>query len=73
MYIFTGSSTNETQTIHTGTGRFSVIKMYPMSISEQNITTNNISLTDMFDDKEPNNVIGKLKLKDLIQLSIKGG
>lgn len=52
LFVLTGSASKKIQTSHTGTGRISTLKMYPMSLYESHESNGSISLTDLF--KNPN-------------------
>ena len=49
QFIFTGSATPGTKPAHSGTGRFSFFTMYPMALHESRESTNEVSLSDLFD------------------------
>ena len=51
LYILTGStSVKKDNIIHTGTGRISRLKMYPMSLFESGESNGSISLSELFSD-----------------------
>lgn len=51
QFILTGSNAiDSTQIMHTGTGRISRLKMYPMSLYESRESTGEISLQSLFDN-----------------------
>lgn len=53
LFILTGSaSVDDKQIHHTGTGRISRLKMYPMSLFESNESNGQISLRKLFDHPE---------------------
>ena len=55
LYILTGSTTVKKSNIHhTGTGRISRLKMYPMSLYESGESNGSISLKELFDHPEKN-------------------
>ena len=76
LYILTGSAVPaDTEEIHhTGTGRFSWLKMRPMSLYESGESTGEVSLTELF-KKKGENVKGRsrLSLKDIAFLISRGG
>ena len=49
-YILTGSSATDVETSHSGTGRISSLKMYPMSLYESGESNGTVSLKELFDD-----------------------
>lgn len=49
-YILTGSSSQKVKTPHTGTGRISTLKMYPMSLYESGDSNGEISLLKLFEN-----------------------
>jgi len=76
QYILTGSNTiDKTQIRHTGTGRISRMKMYPMSLWESQDSTGKVSIHELFDN--PNYDIdgaeSKLDIPDLIWVACRGG
>jgi len=76
LYILTGSAVPpETGEIHhTGTGRFSWLKMRPMSLYESGESTGEVSMKELFSSSEAN-VRGNaaLSLKDICFLICRGG
>ncbi len=52
QFIFTGSSTpaNKKEIHHNGAGRFSTVKMYPMTLKEASCSRGIVSLKDLFDN-----------------------
>lgn len=72
-YILTGSSSQFVETPHTGTGRISTLKMYPMSLYESGESTGEVSLLELFDKKELVFVESKLSIDNLIFAICRGG
>ncbi len=74
-FILTGSTSKIKKTRHTGTGRISTLKMYPMSLYESKESDGSVSLLDLFDKKEnlKNGCIASLSLEDLIYAACRGG
>lgn len=74
-FILTGSTSKMTITKHTGTGRISTMKMYPMSLFESLDSNGSVSLKDLFDGKEnlKNGCTSNLSIDDLIFLACRGG
>lgn len=79
QFILTGSavplSGNEQSKIHhTGTGRFSRIRMRPMSLFESGDSNGGISLSELFDDA-PASILADcaLKIEDIAFLICRGG
>ncbi len=68
LYILTGSTTVKKSNIHhTGTGRISRLKMYPMSLYESGESNGSISLKELFNN--PNyDIDGKTSSLDINQL-----
>lgn len=52
LYILTGSTSQTVDTPHTGTGRISTMKMYPMSLYESGESNGTVSLRELFDYSE---------------------
>ena len=76
MYILTGSSVpaNLDEIHHTGTGRFSWLKMRPMSLYESGESTGDVSLSELFNNEDcllRGN--SKLTLDDIAFLICRGG
>lgn len=74
-FILTGSTSKIEETKHTGTGRISTLKMYPMSLFESLESNGSISLIDLFDGKETlnNGCVSDLTIDDLIFAACRGG
>lgn len=73
QYILTGSARPaEGTTMHTGTGRISKVLMRPMSLYESGESTGEVSLMDLFNNKD---IAGesKLSLEDLASITVRGG
>lgn len=74
-YYLTGSTSRRIQTPHTGTGRISEIKLYPMTLFETGDSNGTVSISSLFDD--PSYVIdGKissLTLEKLFYVICRGG
>ena len=73
LYILTGSSSKNIETPHTGTGRISTLKMYPMSLYESGESSGEISLINLFNTKEMDFIESKLSIDDLIFAICRGG
>jgi uncharacterized protein len=76
LYILTGSAVpaNTEEIFHTGTGRFSWLKMRPMSLYESKDSNGTVSLSELF--KNPDQIIRgttSLSLKDIAFLICRGG
>ncbi len=72
-YILTGSARPaEGLTMHTGTGRISRVLMRPMSLYESGESTGEVSLEDIFNNKDISGV-SKLSLEDLASIIVRGG
>lgn len=73
QYILTGSTKpRKEETMHSGTGRISRVLMYPMSLSESNESTNEVSFNDILNGKDIKGV-SKLSLEDLANVLVRGG
>lgn len=75
-YILTGSNSFDlTKMMHSGTGRISRMKMYPMSLWESKESNGKISLRDVFDDKtlDIDGAISDLSVEELIFAACRGG
>lgn len=74
QFILTGSAVlaDSSKIIHTGTGRFARVLMYPMSLYESGESNGTVSLNDLFSSKS---IAGKnnLKIEDLAYLVCRGG
>ena len=76
LFILTGStSVDEKKIHHTGTGRISRLKMYPMSLFESMESNGKISLKDLFDnpDFDIDGITSDMKVEDLIFAACRGG
>ena len=75
QFILTGStSVDNHKILHTGTGRISRLKMYPMSLYESRESNGQISIKDLFDDQpEIDGIMSDLSVEDLIYAACRGG
>lgn len=76
QFILTGSNSVDDKLImHSGTGRISRMKMYPMSLYESNESTGKISLKELFDDPtiEIDGIMSDMDINDLISSACRGG
>lgn len=76
QYILTGSNTVDKDNIyHSGTGRISRMKMYPMSLWESQESTGEVSLKQLFDnpDYDIDGATSKLNIPELIRAACRGG
>ncbi|MDE5878157.1 MAG: DUF4143 domain-containing protein [Muribaculaceae bacterium] len=76
QFILTGSnSVNDKLILHSGTGRISRMKMYPMSLYESGESSGEISLKELFDnpDIEIDGVVSDMGINDLIRSACRGG
>lgn len=75
LYILTGSTSKNIKTKHTGTGRITTLKMYPMSLYESKESNGKISLKELFNNKEIDidGISSELSLEDLIFSACRGG
>ena len=74
-FILTGSTSKLVKTKHTGTGRISELKMYPMSLFESHESNGSVSLIALFDGKETldKGCVSDLTIEDLIFAACRGG
>lgn len=76
MYILTGSnSTSGNDNMHTGIGRISTLKMYPMSLYESKDSNGKVSLEKLFNDNKYNfdGVKSELSIEELVFVTCRGG
>lgn len=75
LYILTGSTSKNVKTAHTGTGRISTLKMYPMSLYESKESNGSISLKKLFDNPnyDIDGIQSNLKFEDLVFAVCRGG
>lgn len=73
LYILTGSSSQSVGTPHTGTGRISTLKMYPMSLYESGESNGSVSLMDLFNGKDFEWADSSLTFDKLIEAICRGG
>ncbi|MDD3999300.1 MAG: DUF4143 domain-containing protein [Bacilli bacterium] len=76
LYILTGSTVvDETKIMHSGTGRISRLKMYPMSLYESKESNGLISLKDLFDNTnlDIDGIKSSLSIENLVFAACRGG
>ncbi len=75
QFILTGSTSATKETSHTGTGRISTLKMYPMSLYESLESNGTVSLTKLFNGEEDlkNGCKSNLTIEKLIFAACRGG
>ncbi len=74
QFILTGSAVpDEDSDRHSGAGRFSFLRMRPMSLFETGESEGTVSLTAMMDGKSARSVELKLSVPDLAKLVVRGG
>ncbi len=76
QFILTGSnSIDEKNIMHSGTGRISRMKMYPMSLYESGESNGTISLKELFDNPnmDIDGVTSDMSVNDLIRSACRGG
>lgn len=76
LFILTGStSVDDKGILHTGTGRISRLKMYPMSLYESRESNGSVSLKKLFFEKdyEIDGAMSHLSVEQLIQSACRGG
>lgn len=78
QFILTGSAVpmkkvDKEKVCHTGTGRFAIIDMLPMSLYESGESSGEVSLSYLFDSPDKIRGINSLKLDDIAYLACRGG
>lgn len=75
QFILTGSSVQPQadEAVHSGTGRFSRIKMRPMSLFESGESSGSVSLRSLFEGKTFEPQPSRLELQDIAYLACRGG
>lgn len=75
QYILTGSATpTENSTAHSGTGRFAILTMKPMTLFESGDSNGKISLKDILDGKRDiDGIKSSLSYEDIAYLICRGG
>ncbi len=76
LFILTGStSVDNSRIMHSGTGRISRMKMYPMSLFESRESNGTISLKNLFDDPgmDIDGITSGLSIEELIFAACRGG
>jgi len=74
QFILTGSANPEERArLHSGAGRFSIIKMRPMSLFEKNWSTGEVSLFKIIKGGKPASKQTEFSLEDLAEKTIIGG
>lgn len=76
QYILTGSNAvDKTKIKHTGTGRITRMKMYPMSLWESMESSGEVSIRELFDNPEYDidGASSKLDVPELIRAACRGG
>lgn len=75
-FILTGSNSFDTTNImHSGTGRISRMKMYPMSLWESGESNGTVSLSCLFDNPQTDidGMVSLLTIEDIIEAACRGG
>ncbi len=74
LYILTGSSTpNDDATRHSGAGRFGVITMRPMSLTESGHSTGEVSLRALLEGEAPRGNAEHLDFREVVRRIVIGG
>lgn len=76
QFILIGSTViDDEEIMHTGTGRISTMSMYPMSLYESQESNGNISLKELFDnrDLDIDGLTSDLSVEELIFVACRGG
>ncbi len=72
QYILTGSNTvDKAQIKHTGTGRITRMKMYPMSLWESKDSSGEVSIHELFNNSayDIDGATSKLRIPELIRVA----
>lgn len=73
-YLLSGSSTPPQKGVmHTGTGRISTIRMFPMTLSESGDSSAVVSFSSLFERPVSMTPTGEVSLSALVDLIIRGG
>lgn len=77
-FILTGStalrvSDDMHEVFHSGTGRIVTLRMHPMSLYESGDSTGEVSLSGLFQAKVKTGYVGKVELKEIARLIVRGG
>jgi len=74
QFIFTGSATPPiNKPRHSGTGRFSFVRMYPMSLYESGESNGSVSLADLFNGNPTLDTATAMTLDNLVFAILRGG
>ena len=74
QFIFTGSTTPPKERVrHSGTGRFSYVRMYPMSLNESGESNGSVSLADLFKGTPDLSSPSNLSVENLAFCILRGG
>jgi len=74
QFIFTGSVTPpENQRRHSGVGRFSYLRMYPMSLYETGESNGSVSLAELFNGNPNLDTTSTLTIENLVFCLLRGG
>ena len=75
LFILTGSSVpaDMSKVHHSGTGRFSWLRMRPMTLWESGESTGDVSLSGLFDDSKGVEGISRLELEQVAFATCRGG
>ncbi|NLT19043.1 MAG: ATP-binding protein [Clostridiales bacterium] len=74
-FILTGSTSKKVIAAHTGTGRISRLKMYPMSLYESGESNGTVSLSSLFEGKNylKEGCVSGLTIEKIIDCACRGG
>jgi uncharacterized protein len=74
QFIFTGSAVpDDDVNRHTGTGRFSFLRMRPMSLFESGLGTGSVSLASLLSGVAPRSTEAAMTVPDLAHVLVRGG
>ncbi len=77
QFILTGSAVptekNSNKIFHTGTGRFAIIDMLPMTLFESGDSSGEVSLAELFNTPEKIRGINRHNIEDIAYLTCRGG
>lgn len=74
QFLLTGSATpRDDERRHSGAGRFSTLRMRPMSLHELGASSDEVGLEELFDGEDPSGSKSALELGDMLELLVTGG
>ena len=73
QFLLTGSATPRDDERHSGAGRFSTLRMRPMSLHELGASSDEVRLDELFAGADPSATQARLELGDTLELLVNGG